>query len=497
MLLTPQSHKAQPSLEWDAGMTVNAGDSELAPYYIASNRGGTVTQQYSTLLHAGAWHATDTTQRLSWGAGVELWGGWTSSTTYGLTRYKDERAAMHRAHPARLWLQQAWAQGKYRGVVVTVGAKHTGSPLLNDTLSSGDLIHSANARPMPGVSAGFINFQSIPFTRQWLQIKGELGYFKPGDTKWLENHYNYYNHFINTGWWLHYKNIYLRSNPSKPLVATVGMQAACQFGGTAVTYRGGNEVSRVKQDLNAKAFFKALIPHSGGSQEGDKAFYEGNHLGSWDVMLEYKLHSGSKLKAYYQSPWEDGSGIGKRNGFDGLWGLEYAATGHHLLNGAVIEYIDMTNQSGPVHWAPADHEGTTLTTQATGMDDYYNNYTFNGYQNRGMSIGTPMLRSPLYNLDGHLRFDHNVMRGVHIALTGYIAAQWQYRLMGSYRKSWGSMVQPVTPAVAATSLMAEATYTPRSIDGLQCKAQIALDRGDLYGNNVGALLTITYHGIFR
>ena len=496
--MLPIALAAQTQLDWEAGVTVNAGgDSQLAPYYISSNRGGTVTQQYSTLFNAGISHKMDTTTRLSWGAGVELWGGWASSATYGLLPPPGwASAAMRDEHPARAWVQQAWLEGKYRGVFLTLGAKHSGSPLLNDRLSSGDLIHSANARPMVGASAGFVNFQSVPFTRGWLQIKGEVGYFKPADNKWLENHYNYYNHLLTTGWWLNYKNIYFRSNPNKPFVVTLGLQAACQFGGTTVTYSGGNEMECVEQKADAEAFFKSLIPMSGGTRKGDKAFFAGNHLGSWDIMLSYRLPAGSKVKAYYQSPWEDGSSLGKRNGFDGLWGLEYESATPSWLSGAVIEYIDMTNQCGPIHWAPADHDGTTLTTKVTGMDDYYNNYAYNGYHNRGMSLGSPMLRSPLYNQDGHLRFDHNVVRGVHAAIAGHITHEWQYRAMGSWRKSWGSMVQPITPALTATSLMVEAVYKPASVAGLQCTAQLALDRGKLYGNNFGALLAITYHGNF-
>ncbi|MBR1803743.1 MAG: hypothetical protein IJ775_02405, partial [Muribaculaceae bacterium] len=362
-LAIPLATMAQVQFDWHAGLTANAGDSQLAPYYIASNRGGTVTQQYSTLLDAGIYHRMDTTRRLSWGAGVELWGGWASSATYGLQPIA--LGVTHKEHPARAWVQQAWLEGKYRAVFITLGAKQQGSPLLSDDLSSGDLTRSANARPMIGVTGGLVNFTTVPFTRGWLQIRGELGYYKPGDDKWLEHHYNYYNHFITTGWWLNYKNLYFRSHPGKPFVFTIGMQAACQFGGTNSTYMAGTLVNTVKQKANAEAFFKALIPRSGGSHGGDKVFYQGNHVGSWDVMLEYRLRCGAQLRGYYQSPWEDGSAIGKRNGFDGLWGLEYRAAHRGWLTGAVLEYIDMTNQSGPIHWAPADHEGTPLTTNVT------------------------------------------------------------------------------------------------------------------------------------
>ncbi|MBR6284532.1 MAG: hypothetical protein IKR25_09600 [Muribaculaceae bacterium] len=490
----------QVDVHWQAGATVNSGSGALAPYHIASLRGGTVTQQHSTLLHAGIAHELDTTQRLSWGAGMELWGGWASSAAY--SKYDQMHSSLtsplsttHNEHPARAWVQQAWAEGKWRGVRLTLGAKHAGSPLLNDDLTSGDLTRSGNARPMVGVSGGFVNFQTVPFTHGWLQVNGEVGYYKPGDNQWLEHHYNYYNHFLTTGWWMNYKNLYFRSHPQKPLVVTIGMQAACQFGGTNVTYVNGTATNRVEQKANAEAFLKALIPGHGGSHVGDKVFFEGNHLGSWDLLLDYRLRGGTHLRAYCQKPWEDGSGIGLRNGFDGLWGVEWRAAQPGWVTGAVVEYLDLTNQGGPIHWAPADHENTTITTPVTGMDNYYNNYAYNGYHNRGMAIGTPMTRSPLYNRDGHLHFDHTVLRGVHFALRGQLSPQLSYRAKASWRRSWGTLEQSI-PHIDATSLMVEATYTPANVPGLECTAQLALDRGKLFGNNVGALLNITYHGNF-
>ncbi|MBQ7689749.1 MAG: hypothetical protein IJT30_00935 [Muribaculaceae bacterium] len=491
---------AGPDVDWQAGVTLNTGSESLAPYYIASLRGGTVTQQHSTLLHAGVAHEMDTTRRLSWGAGVEVWGGWTSSSAYSQYYFNylypmSPLSASHDEHPARVWVQQAWAEGKWRGVRLTLGAKHAASPLLTNDLTSGDLTRSGNARPMLGLAGGFVNFQTVPLTHGWLQVNGEVGYYKPGDDQWLEHHYNYYNHFITTGWWMNYKNFYFRSHPGKPLVATVGMQAACQFGGTTVTYVNGTATRRLEQNTNAEAFFKALIPGHGGAHQGDKVFYEGNHLGTWDVLLDYRLRSGAHVRAYCQKPWEDGSGIGLRNGFDGLWGVEWRAAQPGWLTGAVLEYLDLTNQGGPIHWAPADHESTIITTPVTGMDNYYNNYAFNGYQNRGMAIGTPMTRSPLYNRDGHLRFDHTVVRGLHVAVKGRLSSQLRYRFMGSWRRSWGTLEQPV-PHIDATSLMLEATYTPTRVTGLECTAMMAIDRGKLLGNNAGALVGITYHGNF-
>lgn len=484
---------------FSVGVIANAGNSELAPYYISSNNGGNITQQYSALLNASLVHSTDPDKRFAWGACVEVWGGYSSSAGY--QRYVGNgQFEVQKQHPARLWIQQAYLTAKYRSIYAVAGLTYKSSPIVNRQLSSGDLVWSDNARPPVGLCAGFIDFQDIPFTKGWVQINGEFGYFRELDDKWLENHYNYYNHFITTDKWLHYKSLHFRTNPSKPFVFTIGAQSACQFGGTANYYEDGQITRTVKMDADAKAFFRTFIAGSGGNSAGD-SFVEGNHLGTWDIALEYNLNDGKQLRAYTQWLWEDGSGIGKMNGFDGMWGLEYRnAVGQPLIEGAVIEYVDFTNQSGPIHWTPNDRPGTPITGHSSGADDYYNNYIYNGYQNRGMSIGSPFVKSPLYNQDGYMRYRDNVLRGFHIGLKGYLASDWRYRLKASYRKAWGTPLLPRVGSVDDFSMMAEVSFTPWHgcfYGPWTMTAAVAMDHGKLYGNNWGGLLGITYSGSFN
>ena len=476
------------------GAVMNAGNSELAPYYLSSNNGGAITQQYSALIYADIAKYWDKSKRFSWTTGLNAAGGYASSAGY--ERYAGNgQFEVQQQHPARVWLQQAYVGAKYRSIFAVVGQKYKSSPIVNEALSSGDLVWSNNARPPVGFRAGFIDFQDIPFTRGWVQLKGEFGYFRQLDDKWLENHYNYYNHFISTGTWLHYKSLHFRTNPHKPFVFTIGAQAACQFGGTANYYEDGQVTRTVKMDADAKAFWRTFIAGSGGNSAGD-SFVEGNHLGSWDIALEYKLKPGEKLRAYTQWLWEDGSGIGKMNGFDGLWGLEYR-TDHYnrLITGAVIEYIDFTNQSGPIHWTPHDHEGTPITSHSSGADDYYNNYIYNGWQNRGMSIGSPFVKSPLYNQDGYMRYRDNVLRGFHAAIKGNLSYRWAYSLMGSYRKAWGTPIIPRPGSVDDFSMMLATSYEFKR--SWHIIAQVAIDRGSLYGNNFGACVSISYSDAFN
>ena len=482
-------------LKYKLGFLANAGNSELAPYYISSNCGGTTTQQYSALVYAAAklWNS-NLHKRFSWGAGLEVWGGYASSAGYqryaGNGQFEEQKQ-----HPARVWIQEAYLAANYRSIFAVAGQARKASPIVNGELSSGDLVWSNNARPPVGLRAGFINFQNIPFTKGWVQIQGEFGYFRQLDDKWLENHYNYYNHFITTDYWLHYKSLHLRTNPSKPVVFTIGAQAACQFGGTAKYYKDGHLDRTIKMDADAKAFWRTFIAGSGGNSAGD-SFVEGNHLGTWDIALEGHLTESRLLRAYTQWLWEDGSGIGKMNGFDGLWGIEFRQFGHYLVSGAVIEYIDFTNQSGPIHWTPNDRPGTPITSHSSGADDYYNNYIYNGYQSRGMSIGSPFVKSPLYNQDGYMRYRDNVLRGFHAAIQGWLHEDWSYRLKASYRKAWGTPIIPRAGSVDDFSMALQLNYRPSY--GPWCvNATVAMDRGKLYGNNWGGMLGITYSGAFN
>lgn len=485
---------AQHAVNYEAEMILNTSSGKLAPYYIASNRHGILTQKSDALLRLGAWKPIDIDKRFSYSYGVEFITGYSKPAVY--SHYNAEAAVMGTREngPAPIWIQQLYGEVKYRSLYLNAGMKQRESYIVDFDLSSGDVMESGNARPIPQIRAGFINFQNIPFTNGWMQIQGEIAYGKFVQNQYLRDHFNHYSGHINLGTLYHYKHCYFRTKPSQPFSATFGAQFACLFGGDTYYYYNG-ELSRItKNRKNLKAFWQALIPLDNGVE----GYYEGQHLGSWDIALRYRFDNGAKVKAYMMNLWEDGSGMGKLNGWDGLWGLEYKAAKKGWINGAVIEYIDFTNQGGPMHWDEADIPGTTITgVQATGADNYYNNGFYNAYANYGMAIGTPFNKAPIYNLDGDVEFIDTRVRGFHIGITGSPANEWYYRILGGYRKSWGRYQSPRLNTIRDASVMAEVTYLPNAVDGLAIKGQIAVDRGELYGNNFGGCITITYSGLFN
>lgn len=487
LLSAPAAVGSEHTVEYRVEAIATAGSGDFAPYYMASLRHGVVTQSNNLLLRAGISHTMDSTARWSYAYGADLVGGYSSSAPY-LHWNGSEMQSVER-HPSRFWVQQLYATVKHRSVFLTAGLQeHTGA-LVNSRLSSGDLIESGNSRPIPEVRVGFIDFQNIPFTEGWLQIGGVLSYGKMTDNAWLRDHYNFYSSHIAQGQLYTYKRCFFRTMPSQPLSATFGMQTAGVFGGESKWYRSGKLVKEVHHKSGIKEFAKMFFPTDGGLE-----FYSGSSLGSWDVQFRYRLPSNAQLKAYFQKPFEDGSGIGFLNGWDGIWGLEYDAPQKGALSAAVVEYLDFTNQSGPMHWDPDDNPGTPVKKRAEGADDYYNNSEYNSYAYYGMAIGSPFMVSPIYNTDGFPQFLYNRIRGFHAGVEGQILPSLSYRVLGGYRRSWGSGYIPLAEPLSATSLMGELTWEVASLPGATLKAQLATDRGSLLGNRTGGCITFAYRG---
>lgn len=486
-----KSAETADTLRLRAEVLAGGATGNFNPYLASSYNHGRTPMAGTALLDVGAFKTMNLERRFGWEAGVEMLTGYSAKTDY--LRYNSESKSWtyNRQGPSAAWLQQAYGSVKYRGVFLTAGLKEYGSLLVDNALSSGDLVQSTAARPIAQVRVGFVDFQDIPFTKGWVQIEGCISYGKMTDNDYLRDHYNYYNYHLATGLYYTYKRAYFRTNPDKPLTVTVGVQSAGTFGGKTVWYNNGVEGKTVDNPEDLKAFWNMFIP---SLRNGD-GYVEGSHLGSWDFRASYTVGGKHRLSGYFQWLWEDGSSMGKRNKWDGLWGIQYsrADCGKHLLQSALAEYIDFRDQSGPMHWAPGDNAGTDITTEATGGDDYYNNTSFNGYSNYGMSLGTPFVVSPLYNRDGFPQYLHSRTRGFQLSATGWLTPELNWTAMLSHAVAWGTGRIHQNEALKNTSMLVRCGYDASSITpGLEAGLTLAFDAGKLRGDTFGAMLNVRY-----
>lgn len=476
----------QDTTDYSLSMSANTSSGIFAPYFIGSLNHGKTTQKTALTFDASLSREIDEGKKLSWGFGVEALGGYTSPTDYMKWSVEQQDWNLNSLSPPAFVLQQAYIELKYRSVYLMAGMKSHEPALMNPWLSSGDFVESGNARPIPEVRVGFFDFVDIPLTNHWLQIQCQAAYGIMTDYGYLENQYNFYNYHIGKNTLYNYKFCHFRTNPDQRFMATFGMQSGAFFGGTTDYYDDGKYVGSRKYRVDLKSFFDILIPVF----NNDEDFALGSTIGAWDFYGQYLLNNGDEICAYFQWPFEDGSGLARRNKLDGVWGVEYRRGQSGVVSNVVVEYVDYRDQSGPIHYAPGDYDGSTITSQSTGRDDYYNNYYYNSYANYGMSIGTPVIISPLYNLSGYPGFLANRANGFHLGVEGDITDRLHYRLLFGHQRNFGTYDIPFHSMRSNTSSMLECRYALSN--KIELKGMVAYDKGSLIGNNFGALVSVQY-----
>lgn len=479
------------SVKYSAGVIANASSGRMAPYMIGSWNEGRQPMKNSAQLYIKASKPMDLGHRFDWGAGVEVIGGYNHEASYEQFSEKSNAWSISAMRPAPIILHTLYAEARYRSLYALIGMKNFHSEIVDDRLSSGDLIRSNNARPIPGLTIGFVDFQDIPLTNGWLQIDGQIMYGRFTDNSFRRKQFDYYNNVLATDIYYTYKYCYFRTKPSERLSVIFGMQTAGQFGGTTAYYEDGRYLRSEDRGFRVKDIFKMLFPTLGNGN----GYYEGNSLGSWSLKTRYRLKNGTEISFYWEKPFEDGSGIACRNGADGLYGLQITLPRKGWFESAVIEYLDLRNQSGPLHWAPGDHPNPDLSSEATGGDNYFNNDTYGSYVNYGMAIGSPMVMAPIYNSTGYPEFIYNRMRGVHAAMCGSPTDQISYKLMAGWQKGYAMGRTPLPKAKSDVSAMAEIGWDARNlIKGLNINCRVAFDSGELRGDNFGMALAVCYIG---
>ena len=203
-----------------------------------------------------------------------------------------------------------------------------------------------------------------------------------------------------------------------------------------------------------------------------------------------------QIQAYLDNPFEDGSGVRKGNGGDGLWGIQYnnSSPERQYIRSAVIEYFQSTNQSGPIHWDPNDYPEplrSQITDKVVGDDNYYNHNFYGSYSHYGMTPGIALITSPIYNKNGSLRFLDNRVKAWHIGINGEITGRLSYVVKGSYREGWGTYPRPLAQKHYSFDTMLQGIY---KLGNWEFAGAYAIDKGNIYGDCSTFNLKIGYHG---
>lgn len=324
-------------------------------------------------------------------------------------------------------------------------------------LSSGSLLFSNNAHPIPRISIGFERWTPIPGLFGYAEVKGGLTHGWLGD-----------NSEVVKGTLLHHKYIGGRIGGKLPVNISYEFHHVAQWGGQSSVYGDlGNDF---------QAWKNALLVKSGGTMRNDQLNAQGNHIGFQQLALDVK-GEGWKVSAYWQIINEDGPirfiGFGMNNK-DGLWGVSASQTRWPYIQGLTYEFLNTTDQSGPFH----DRDGCVYG----GADNYYNNSIYRqGWSYYGRIIGSPLLS-----------LNNNRVMAHHIGIRGDIYG-FQYRALVTYSQNYGRYYAPSYSENTAVLLEVK-KHVPQAW-GLDFGIGLGGDFGTQYGNCFGAMITISKRGI--
>lgn len=461
------------SYEAEATATVSDRDAKT-PFWLISNRGGLGSVKPDFGFVRGAAHAMGAiTDRWSWNAGVDLVASWRSESAF--------------------LVRELYGAIRYRDFQLTVGSKLTSDRLVDQKLSSGDLLFSGNSLPIPQAMINMPDYMYIPGTKNWLAFKAFFSFGMFTDSKWQKDWVNP-KYKYNQDVLYHSKGLRIKiGNIDKfPVDFEGGLEMAAQFGGKQML---GDKVVH-KFPTGFKDIIKVIIPEGGGGADtpGEISNVYGNHVGEWSARVNWHNPIGneSMFSVYYLHFFEDHSMMFFDYVWhDGLLGTEVKLPKNPFVSKIVYEYFYTKDQAGPVYW---DHTAE-IPEQVSGLDNYYNHGLYGGWQTWGMGIGNPMLISPIWNDDHSISFKCNRVITHHMGISGDPAPQLSWRMLGSYTRGWGTYWQPYKCVRRNVNFLVEADWHPYSLKGWSGIIALGIDRGSMLGHNIGAMFTIRKTGI--
>ena len=391
-----------------------------------------------------------------------------------------------------LLVQQAYFDFQWRKFRVSLGQKERWGELSNHRISTGALVESGNARPIPQVRIELPEYWNIPGTKGWLAIKGHLAYGIFTDGVWQEKFFDEQSPRSKSTLY-HSKAGFMKvgNETHFPLTAEIGLHMVSQFGGTR--HRNG---VYAENPTRLRDFFTALIPLAGDASYDacDQASVAGNMLGAWQGAITWNDENW-KLRTYYEHTFEDQSQMFWEYGLwtEQLVGLELELKQFKWIKNVALEYFNLKNHSGPIF-----HDSRPgFPDQISCRDDNYNHGLYPGWFNYGQMIATPLCTSPIYNIDGIQQCYNNRVEAFHIGLEGNAMDWLGYRALYTRSNNWGTYNVPFKEIKINRSALLELTFKPQALKGWSIAASFALDNGDLYGNNCGGMLTVKGQNIFN
>jgi len=362
------------------------------------------------------------------------------------------------------------------------------------TLTSGSWAISGNSLGIPEVELSVRDFWALPWFGELIAFKGNFSHGWLGDLN-MSRYILLDTLTLNS--YLHQKSLYGRLGKPTWKVKL--------YGGFNHQVVWGSEQEYYLEDytLNQWETFYYVVTGKRFTNGYIKDERQGNHLGSIDLGVEFKM-SGLKFTFYRQSPYEVGGLAHLANLQDGLNGLSIENLrqdgGNVVWHRFLIEFLYTKNQAGKP-WSPE---------YGSQYEPYYNHGQYlAGWSYDETGLGTPFISTREYlrqELPTHPEnyFVNNRLTLLHLAGTGSIKGM-NYLIKASLSQNFGTyhtsdeeqstgITNPGSYGIFGKQNQLSVLFALRRMisQNISIGLRGAADYGDLYYNSAGLLLGISY-----
>ena len=466
LLVSYSSFSQKKELKYEVGTSAQVSSKSTLPFWLVSNKNGIIPDENSSVSHVGIFSEFNKKRNFDYSFGTNIVGS-----------ISNESKAL---------IDQAFVSLRYKPLQLDFGVRHEDEKFDGISSTNGNIFLSSNARSIPKLRIGFHKFVPVPYLGDWISIKGMYSEGIMYDDRYVDKTH------------IHHKNAYIKFGGQRKLNLTVGFQHFGMWGGTSPNPNYG------KLPSNFENYTRMLVG-KGGSDKSNYFEYVnsvGNHLGGWDIHLNYKTKN-VVYEIYRQTMFEDHSGIYITRP-DGVTGIYAKLKGDKrwvksiLYENYYTKFQSGSSPGGQPKEPIVDGQLPGKGGYLTGQDNFFNNGIYqSGWTFHGRTVGLPFFYTK-FDEDGlAMGTYNNRIVGHHLGISGYLFNTIPYRTKLSYTQNWGtySMKFPKGMREQFSGLLE--LDLPKGKLPFNVSFAFAIDKGEMLKDNVGCFLKISKTGFFK
>ncbi len=450
--------EAQINTSAELSGIINSG--EQTPFWLQSNRNGIYGTGGSQLMGRFQVHGSeDFTDTVKLFYGGDL-----------ITRAGDSSTA---------FFNQGYLKLQAYNIELAAGRFQHRSPIHNENLSLGSLGVSGNSTPVPQVRLGTVDWVSIPFTQDFIQLRGHFSHGWLGSNRSTDDVL------------YHEKVGHARFGGSLPINLYGGLAHYAKWG-------GNNNPRFGDLPANGRDFWRVFFATGGddSAPPGEEDYMLGDHLGAWDFGFFADIGE-IEIKGYRQFPLETKDNLKLKSLQDALTGISITIpeSMDFPITEILYEHLYTKWQDGPprenvVDGVPCSElPPDTCRDEQMGNEDYYNHTIYlTGWTYERRTIGNPLF-TPRADNQG---VNNNRIVGHHVGISSQFN-DIQLTTRATYSRNYGTYRHPFDSPKNQWSF-STGVEAPFSYNGHQFSflTEAAYDNGSLVGDQFGLLLGLRW-----